>query len=248
MAPVALPEEGSFALNAFGEQSPSTGWRTERQNNILLLCVLLITCYSYLTYHVKKVWREAELRYRAEQRTNTEQRERAANSTENTRTGIEKGTFPRMSCRTDIVHLGPSPAIPVNRPKAKHPLYGSLTATELPKPREESMMISQATGGSMAARTHEVQPSLVSVTTKAEKTRPTEPSRSRTDHPQRPKAIAHQERSWSPRTTELMIPYGTFEGSFREVAPNKTKKRVVFAEDASSKSSWSTIVSGYSQA
>ena len=248
MAPVALPEEGSFALNAFGKQLPSTGWRLERQNNILLLCVLLITCYSYLTYHVKKVWREADLRYREKQWTDTEQRERAGNSTEITRNGIDKGTFPRMSCRTDIVHLGPSPAVPVNRPKAKHRLYGSLTATELPKPREESMMISLAAGPSMPARTQDVQPSLVPVMTKAEKTRPTDLSRSRRDHPQRPKAIAHQGPSWSPRTSELMIPYGTFEGSFRDVPPTKTKKRVAFAEDESSESSWSTIVSGYSQA
>ena len=248
MAPVALPEEGSFALNAFGKQSASTGWRTEAQNNILLLCVLLIICYSYLTYHVKKVWREAELRYRAEQRTDTEQRERAANSTEIPRSGIEKCTFPRMSCRTHIVHLGPSPAVPVNRPKAKHPLYGSLTATELPKPREELMMINLAAGASMPARTQDVQPSLVPVTTQAKKTRPTGPSRSRTDHPQSRKEITHQGPSWSPGTSELMIPYGTFEGSFREVATTKSKKRVAFAEDVSSKSSWSTMVSGYSQA
>ena len=93
MAPVALPDEGSFALNAFGKQSPSTEWRTERQNNILLFCVFLIICYSYLIYNVNTEWREAELRYQAEQRSDTEQREPAANSTNITKTGIERVPF-----------------------------------------------------------------------------------------------------------------------------------------------------------
>lgn len=90
MAPVAFLDEGSFALNALGKQSPSLGWRTERQNNILFFCVFLITCYSYLIYSVNKGWREVELRYQAEQPTDIEQREPAADSTNITKTGIER--------------------------------------------------------------------------------------------------------------------------------------------------------------
>ena len=93
MAPVALPDGGSFALDAFEKQSPSTEWRTERQKNILLLCVFLFVWYSYLMYNVNKVWQEVELRYQAEQRTDTEQRETAADSTDVTETGIEKVHF-----------------------------------------------------------------------------------------------------------------------------------------------------------
>ena len=93
MAPMALPDEGSFALNAFGKQSPSTEWRTEKQKNILLFSVFLMICYSYLIYLVNKEWREAELRYQAEQRTDTEQEETATNSTNITKTGIERVHF-----------------------------------------------------------------------------------------------------------------------------------------------------------
>ena len=149
-----------------------------------------------------------------------------------------------MSCRTNIVNLEPSAAVPVNRPKANHPLYGSLTATELPKPREESLMINLAAGTRATGHTQDVQSSLVPVTTKPVKTRPAEPPRSRTDHAPRPKATAHQGSTRSPRVSELVIPYGTFEGSFHEVAPTKTKKKVTFAEDERSDSSWSTLVSG----
>ena len=149
-----------------------------------------------------------------------------------------------MSCWTNIVHLGPSPAVPVNRPKAKHPLYGSLTATELPKPREEPMMINLAAGTSVTEHTQDPQSSSVPLTTKPVKTRPTEPPRSRSDHAPGPKATAHQGSTRSPRTSELVIPFGTFEGSFHEVAPTKTKKKVTFAEDERSNSSWSTVLSG----
>ena len=93
MAPVALPDESAFALNAFGKQSPSIEWRTERQYNILLFCVFLIICYSCLIYFVNKVRREAELRYQGEQRTDTERREKAVNGTRITKTGIERVFF-----------------------------------------------------------------------------------------------------------------------------------------------------------
>ena len=149
-----------------------------------------------------------------------------------------------MSCQTDIVHLGPSPAVPFNRPKANHPLYGSLTATELPKPREGSMMINLAAGTSVTGHTQDAQSSLVPVTIKPAKTRHVEPPRSWTDYAPKPKAIGHRGSTWSPRTSELRSPYGTFEGSLQEVAPTKTKKKVAFAEDERSDSSWSTVVSG----
>ena len=149
-----------------------------------------------------------------------------------------------MCCRINIVHLGPSPAVPVNQPKAKHPLYGSLTATELPKPREGSKMIELAAGTSVTEHTQDIQSFLVPVTTKPIKTRLAETHRSRIDHARRPKRTAHQGSFWSLRTSELMIPYGTFEGLSHEVAPTKTKKKVAFAEDEKSNSSWSTVVSG----
>ena len=149
-----------------------------------------------------------------------------------------------MSCQTDIVRLGPSPAVPVNRPKANHPLYGSLTATELPKPRNESMMINLSAGTSVTGHTQDIQSSLVSVTTKPVKTRHAEPPRSWTDYAPIPKAIAHQVSTGSPRTSELRSLYGTFDGSLHEVAPTKTKKKVAFAEDERSDSSWSTVLSG----
>ncbi|KAK0508311.1 hypothetical protein JMJ35_009395 [Cladonia borealis] len=221
MAPVGLPDEGSFALNAFGKQSPSTEWRTERQNNILIFCVFLVACYSYLVYSVNKGWREAELRCQAKQRTDTEQREPAADSVNITKT-----------------------AVPVNRTKANHPLYGSLTATELPRPREEAVMINPAAGTSVAGRTQDVRSSLVQVTTKPVRTRPAELSHPRTDHAARPEVTSHQGSTRSLRSSELMIPYGTFEGLFHEIAPTKTKKKVTFAEDERSSSSWSTLVSG----
>ena len=96
----------------------------------------------------------------------------------------------------------------------------------------------------MTGHIQDVQSSLLPLTTKPVKTRPAEPPRSRTDHAPRAKATAHQRSTRSPKTGELMVPYGTFEGSFNEVAPAKTKKKVTFAEDQRSYSSWSTIVSG----
>ena len=93
MAPVALPDEGSFALNAFGKQSPSTEPRTERQNDLLLFCAFLIICYSYLIYNVNKKEREAEQRYQVEQRLDTEQGELEADSTNVTKTGIGRVHF-----------------------------------------------------------------------------------------------------------------------------------------------------------
>ena len=151
-----------------------------------------------------------------------------------------------MCCQTNIVQSGPSPAVPVNRPKGKHPLYGSLTAIELPNPREESRMINLAGGTSVTRHFQDFQ-SLALVTTKSSKTRPDDPSRSRAAHAPRQNVIAYQGSTRSPRTSELIIPYGTFEGSFHEIAPAKTKK-VAFEEDKRSMSSWSTIISGDSKA
>ena len=138
-----------------------------------------------------------------------------------------------MYCRTNNVHLGPSPAVPFSRPKAKHPLYGSITAIQLPKPREESVLTGHA---------QDAQPARGLITTKSAMRRPAELLRSRTEHAPEPDAAAHRTCTRPSRTSELMIPYGTFEGSFHEAAPTKTKK-VTFAED-SSISSWSTVVSG----
>lgn len=149
-----------------------------------------------------------------------------------------------MSCRTNIVYVGPSPTVPVNRPKANHPLYGSLTATDLPKPREDPVMINSAAGTSVTGRTQDVRSSLVQVAPKPVRTAPAEPPQPRTNDAARPKATAHQGSIKSLRTSELMIPYGTFEGLFHEVAPTKTKKKVTFAEDERISSSWSTLVSG----
>ena len=148
-----------------------------------------------------------------------------------------------MCCRTDIVHLGPSPAVPVNQPKANHPLYGSLAAAELPKPREGSRMINLGARTSATGHTQDIQSSRVLGTTKSVKTRLAEPLRSTTDHAPKLNATAYQESARSSRTSELMIPYGTFEGSFHEVAPTKIKK-VAFKEEERSISSWSTVVSG----
>ena len=89
MAPVALLDEGSFALNSLGKQSPSTEWRTESQNKILLFSVFLIICYSYLIYFLNKEWRQAELRYQADHRTDTEQEEAPANRKSIMRTGTQ---------------------------------------------------------------------------------------------------------------------------------------------------------------
>ena len=90
MAPVALLDEGSFALNSLGKRSPSTEWRTEPQKIILFFSVFLIICYSYLIYLVNKECREPELRYQAEQGSDTEQKEVSVKSKSITRTGIEK--------------------------------------------------------------------------------------------------------------------------------------------------------------
>lgn len=139
-----------------------------------------------------------------------------------------------MYYRTNTVHLGPSPAVPVSRPKANHPLYGSITAIELPKPRDESVM---------TGHTQDAQPPRVLITAKSAKTRLAEPLRLRTDHAPKLDAAAHQRSTRPSRTSELMIPYGTFEGSFHEIAPTKTKK-VTFAEEERSISSWSTVLSG----
>lgn len=148
-----------------------------------------------------------------------------------------------MCCWADIVHLGPSPAVPVNQPKANHPLYGSLAAAELPKPREESRMINPGAGTSVTGHTQDVQSSRVLGTTKSVKTRPTELLRSRTSNAPKLHATAHQGSTRSSTISELMIPYGTFEGSFHKVAPTKIKK-VAFKEEERSVSSWSTVVSG----
>ena len=148
------------------------------------------------------------------------------------------------SCRTNIVILGPSSAVPVNRPKANHQLYGFLTATELPKLRVDPVMISPVAGTSVAGHTEDARSSLVQGTTKPVRTRPAQTPSLRTDHAARPKATDRRGSIRSARTSELMIPYGTFEGLFREVAPTKTKKKVTFAEDEGSSSSWSTLVSG----
>ena len=94
----------------------------------------------------------------------------------------------------------------------------------------------------MNGHTQDVQPPRVLITTKSAMRRPAELLRSRTDHAPKPDAAAHRTSTRPSRTSELMIPYGTFEGSFQEVAPTKTK-RVTFAEE-SSISSWSTVVSG----
>ena len=94
----------------------------------------------------------------------------------------------------------------------------------------------------MIGHTQDVQSFRVLVTTKSAKTRPAEPLRSRTDHAPKSNATAHQGPTRSLSTSELMIPYGSFEGSFHEVAPAKTKK-VAFEEERSI-SSWSTVLSG----
>ena len=93
MAPVGLPDEGSFALNAFEKHSLSTELRTERQNGLLLFCAFFIICYSYLIYNVTKKEREAELRYQVEQRLDTEQGEPSADSTNVRETGIGRVYF-----------------------------------------------------------------------------------------------------------------------------------------------------------
>ena len=85
---MGLPDEGSFALNAFGKQLPSTESRTERQNDLLLFCAFLIICYSYLIYNVNKKERETKLRHQVEQQLDTEQGELDADSTNITKTGI----------------------------------------------------------------------------------------------------------------------------------------------------------------
>ena len=93
MAPVVLPDEGSFAINAFGKQSPSSEWRTKRQNSMLLFALLFIICYSYLVYRVNKERREVGLQYQAEQRSSNKHREAAFNDTNNSETGIERVLF-----------------------------------------------------------------------------------------------------------------------------------------------------------
>ena len=154
-----------------------------------------------------------------------------------------KSIPPRVSCRTDILHLGPSPAVPVNQPKANHSLYGSLAAAELPKPREESRMLNLGAGTCVTGHTQGVQSIRVPGTTKSVMTRLAEPLRPRTVHAPKLNATAHQETTRSSATSDLMIPYGTFEGSFHKVAPTKTRK-VAFKEEERSLSSWSTVVSG----
>ena len=96
MAPVGLPDEGSFALNAFGKHSPSTESRTERQNDLLLFCALLIICYSYLIYKVNKKEQEAELRSQVEQRLEMEQGELEADSPKVMETGMEAYNSTRL--------------------------------------------------------------------------------------------------------------------------------------------------------
>ena len=88
MAPVVLPDEGSFALKAIEKQSPNSDWRTKRQNSMLLFAVFFIFCYSYLIYRVNKERREAELLCQAEQRASNKHRIAAVNDTNNSETGI----------------------------------------------------------------------------------------------------------------------------------------------------------------
>ena len=90
MAPVALLDEGSFALNSFGKQSPSTEWRTESHIKLLIFSVFLILCYSYLIYVVNMGWRQPELRDKAKQRKDSKQKEAAAKIKSIMRTGIKK--------------------------------------------------------------------------------------------------------------------------------------------------------------
>ena len=105
-------------------------------------------------------------------------------------------------------------------------------------------MTNPAAGTSVVGGTQDVRSSLVQVTTKSVRTRPAETPHSKIDHSARPQATDRRGSIQSIRKSELMIPYGTFEGLFREVAPTKTKKKVTFAEDEGSSSSWSTFVSG----
>ena len=92
MAPVALLDEGSFVLNSLGKQSPSIEWRTESQSKILLFSVFLILCYSYLIYSLNKEWQQAKLRYQADKRTDTEQKEAAVDRKSITGAGMRKHT------------------------------------------------------------------------------------------------------------------------------------------------------------
>ena len=103
-------------------------------------------------------------------------------------------------------------------------------------------MLNSAAETSAIGHTQGVQSSRLLVTAKSAKTRPAKPLRSRTDHVPKPNTTAHQGTT-RPRISELMIPYGTFEGSFHEVAPTNAKK-VRFEEEERSISSWSTVVSG----
>ena len=96
----------------------------------------------------------------------------------------------------------------------------------------------------MAGRTKDVRSSLGQVTTKPVRTRPAETPHPRIDHAARSKATDRKGSIRSIKTSELIIPYGTFERLFHAVTPTKTKKKVTFAEDESSSSSWSTFVSG----
>ena len=90
MAPVVLPDEGSFALKAFEKQSPNSEWRTKRKHSTLLFAVFFIICYSYLVYRVNKERRKAELQYQAEQRSSNKHRAAAVKDTNNSETGIER--------------------------------------------------------------------------------------------------------------------------------------------------------------
>ena len=90
MAPVVLPDEGSFALKAFEKQPPNSQWRTKRKNSTLLFAVFFIICYSYLVYRVNKERRKAELQHQAEQRSSNKLRAAAVYDTNNSENGIAR--------------------------------------------------------------------------------------------------------------------------------------------------------------
>ena len=90
MAPVVLPDEGSFALKAFDKQSSNSEWRTKTKDSTLVFAVLFVICYSYLVYRVNKERQKAQLQYKAEQRSSNQHRAAAINDTNKSETGIER--------------------------------------------------------------------------------------------------------------------------------------------------------------
>ena len=241
MPPIALPDERTFALKVFMEQASKIDG--DKDNiELFFYCLFLLSCFSFFVYVLRRDTSITQRLNEARQSGNVEIKESAMENADSEACGMETQRS-QDSTQLNRACQGPSPPVSVNRPKADHPLYGSLTAQELPKPREASILPDMKRLMEVSHDSHETLTSWVLDMTDSSKARDRRPLQADADHCVEVATTAHREEAQS-FSHGLMALYGTFEGSFRKDVPAMSRQVVrksTLAEDNRSDSSWATI-------